>query len=247
MKVLSKNSCKELKRLQQKKYRKQKNEVIVEGVRLIKQLLDNRIYPKEVYFLKGVSFHKFPFLEGLHADYFEVTEQQLKSICDTEQPQEIACLIPCIQKPIHDRNFLLYLDGISDPGNLGTIIRTAVAAGIAGIALSNDSCELFSPKVIRASLGSIFSIPIEYQTTQWLSNERGIKIGAVLDDAQSVSEFQIPEGNKILVIGSEANGIRPDVAKLLDHRIKLAQRDNIESLNAAIAASILMYKLQGLI
>jgi TrmH family RNA methyltransferase len=247
VKVLSKNHCKELKKLQLKKFRKQQNQVIIEGVRLIRQVIDNRIYPLEVYFLKGVSFQKFPFLEGLHADYYEVTEQQLKSICDTEQPQEIACLIPCIHKPIMDRNFLLYLDDISDPGNLGTIIRTAVAAGITGIALSPDSCEIFSPKVIRASLGTVFSIPIEYQNTAWCRKEQGIKIGAVLEDAVSAADFTVPDGNKILVIGSEANGISEEIAELLDHRIKLSQRDKIESLNAAIAASILMYKLQGLI
>jgi TrmH family RNA methyltransferase len=247
MKTLSKNACKELRKLQQKKYRKQKNVVVVEGVRLIQQVIDQKIYPTEVYLLKGVSHKKYPFLENSFANYYELDAHQLKSICDTEHPQEIACLFPVVEQPLTKRDFILYLDGISDPGNLGTIIRTSIAAGVSGIALSPDSCEIFSPKVIRASLGTIFFMPIEYKTPAWLAEEKGIKIGAVLENAESIVGFDIPKGDKVLVIGSEANGIRPAIEPLLDHRVKLPQKEGIESLNAAIAASLLMYKLKGMI
>ncbi len=247
MKPLSKNACKELKKLQQKKFRKIKREVIVEGVRTVEQAIHNGLYPKEVYLKQGNSHKDFPFLENVRVDFYDVTPQQMKLICDTEHPQDIACLFPAITKPIKDNDFILYLDGISDPGNLGTIIRTAVATGISGIVLSEDSCELLSPKVIRSSLGTVFSIPIEYKTTNWLKEREEVKIGAVLEDSIDIRSLDIPQEPLILVIGSEAHGIREDVIPLLNHKVRLPQTENIESLNAAIAASLFMYKLKRLI
>ncbi len=247
MKPLSKNACKDLKKLQQKKFRKLKKQVVVEGYRTVEQVINNGLRPIEVYIKQGNSHKDFPFLEDVRVDYYDVTPQQMKSICDTEHPQDIACLFPTKSKAVTKHDFILYLDGISDPGNLGTIIRTAVAVGVSGILLSEDSCELLSPKVIRSSLGTVFSVPVEIGSPDKLLSLSGTKIGAVLEDSIDIRDMEIPKTNIVLVIGSEAHGIRDEIIKHLDHKVRLPQTDNIESLNAAIAASLFMYKLKGLI
>lgn len=237
---MSKTHLKELAKLKQKKFRRHAGKVIIEGFRSIKQINSYGLEFEELYIRKDASAD----LSDIHSKAtFACSEEELGRICSTHSPQEIAALIQTQQVPITDRSFLLYLDNISDPGNCGTIIRTATAAGLTGIVLSEDSCDVFNPKVIRASLGSVFIMPIEYHDQKWLTAQDTNIIVTTTGNAKDVFDFSLPAGNNTLVIGSEAHGITPEIEKNADYRIHIPQSVKIESLNAAVAAGICMFSL----
>ncbi len=155
---LNNNHAKKLVKLHQKKYRTLYKKTIVEGVRLIDQLKDYGINFDELIISNPDQFDASQYSAK---QIFIANEDQMKKITSTKTPQNIAAVINTIPIPIKETQFLLYLDGISDPGNLGTIFRTATAAGVSGIILSPDCCKIYNPKVIRASLGSIFQYHIK--------------------------------------------------------------------------------------
>jgi TrmH family RNA methyltransferase len=240
MQIMSKAHLKQLAKLKHKKFRQQTGKVIIEGFRSIKQINSYGLEFDELYIRKNTALD----LSDIYSkETFICSEYEMSRICSTQSPQEIAALLPTEHLPISDRSFLLYLDNISDPGNCGTIIRTATAAGISGIVLSEDSCDVFNPKVIRASLGSVFVMPIEYHDQKWLSAQNANIIITTAHDAEDVFHFELPEGNNILVIGSEAHGIKNEIEKNAHHRVHIPQSVKIESLNAAVAAGICMFCL----
>ena len=142
---------------------------------------------------------------------------------------------------------LVALDGVQDPGNVGTIIRTADAAGLDGVLLSAQCADAFSPKVLRATMGSVFRMGI--RVTEDLPGE----LARLKQEGFSVLSSQLdgtpfyerePVGERFcLVIGSEGNGVTPEVQQVATHRVKLPMRGGAESLNAAVAAGIMMYEL----
>jgi len=142
---------------------------------------------------------------------------------------------------------LIAMDGVQDPGNVGTIIRTADAAGFEGIILSNQCADVFSPKVLRATMGSIFRMGI--RMTEDLPGLLAgmVKAGASVLSSQLDGEpfYQRSAMNErfVLVIGSEGNGVTDEVKAVATHKVKLPMRGGAESLNAAVAAGIMMYEL----
>jgi TrmH family RNA methyltransferase len=233
---LSKEQLKQLAKLKQKKVRRSENMVIVEGFRLLAQLLANGIQLEELY-IEENSELKLP----VNCPVFILKKYELEKITSTETPQEIAALLKTDLKPIINKKRLLYLDGISEPGNLGTIIRTASAFAIDGIVLSPDCCEIFNPKVIRASLGAVFFLPMEIQDGNWLKKQSALKIATSLGDAIPLAEFAIPKEDWILILGSEAEGIKSEILAIADKKIKITQSSLMESLNVAVAAGILLH------
>ncbi len=240
MNELSKIHLKELCKLKQKKYRETTGKVIIEGTRLINQLLQSRIKLEEIY---TSDIDKFDNADYSSSKLFHVEKFQLEKLCSTKHPQDIAALIEAKTNPIKDTEFLLYLDGIGEPGNLGTIIRTAAAAGISGIILSPDCCEVFNPKVIRSSLGSVFFMPMEIHGESWLKMQDAKIIVTTLNESLSLFNLKRPEGNIILVLGSEAAGVRKEIIELADFKVKIPISKKIESMNVAVAAGIAMYHL----
>ena len=234
---LTNNHAKELAKLQQKKFRTLQQKTIVEGVRLIDQLNDY-----------GISFDELIISnpEQLGSSQYSAkkkiiaNEDQMKKITATKTPQNIAAVIDIVPIPIEQTQFLLYLDGISDPGNMGTIFRTATAAGVSGIILSPDCCEIYNPKVIRASLGSVFHLPSETHEHNWLKSIKTTIIATTLEDSTNIFKLERPAG-LMLVIGSEAFGVSQDILKLADYKVKIPIHGNIESINAAVAAGIVIY------
>lgn len=242
MNIISKAHLKELVKLKQKKYREIEQKVIVEGYRLIDQLLQNcteieEIYTSDPEILNSLSISK--------VKVFTAETWQLEKLTSTRHPQSIAALVPIKPKPIIEKKFLLYLDDISEPGNLGTLFRTAAAADIDGIVLSPDCCEVYNPKVIRASLGSVFSVPYEIQTHEWLKNQNAKIISTSLTNSQNIYVLKIPAGNKILVLGSEAHGVSENILEISDFKIHIPISQKIESLNVSVAAGILIFHLKN--
>ena len=171
----------------------------------------------------------------------------LAAVCDTKTPQGIAAVLRIRETPAAGSR-LVVMDGVQDPGNVGTIIRTADAAGFDGVLMSSQCADVFSPKVLRATMGSIFRMGIA------VADALPQRLKALIDDGFSVISSQLDGepfydaaptcGEKIaLVIGSEGNGVTEEVKALATHRVRLPMRGGAESLNAAVAAGIMMYEL----
>jgi len=240
---LSNNHLKELIKLKQKKYRESEGIVLVEGYRLIEQLHKNGIELEEIfisnpekYDWKKLNYNRVFFAEQWH----------LEKLGSTKTPSDIAGLVRIKSIHIKEKRFLLYLDKIKEPGNLGTIIRTATGAGISGIVLSPDCCEIFNPKVIRASMGTVFSFPIEIHDQEWLKKQESKIIVTALENSQNLFEIAKISENIILVLGSESSGVSKEVLRIANLKIKIPITKDIESLNVSVTAGICIYFLNNL-
>lgn len=183
---------------------------------------------------------------------FSLGEEAAKKMADTGAPQGVFALC---RKP--DKTLLLdeirpdgiyaALCGLQDPGNVGTILRTADALGIDGLLISADTCDIFSPKVIRGSMGAVFRLPTavvpEVGAELLRLSERGCRsYAAVLDEtAHSAAEYSFTGG--IAVIGNEGNGLDRETIACCDEKMTIRMKGNAESLNAAMAAGIILWEM----
>ena len=174
-------------------------------------------------------------------------DKQFNEICDTETPQGIGAVlkIPDEHKLILDNfSFILILDRISEPGNLGTIIRTSEAAGIDAIFMTKGCVDLYSPKVVRSTMGSLFRVPcvtgVDIAEISSLKSYGFSIISTSLKDSVSINIGQI-SGKRAIVIGSEAFGVSDEILNLSDVKVRIPMEGKVESLNAAVAAGITMY------
>ncbi len=180
-----------------------------------------------------------------------ISTDQLKKISDTQTPQGILCIMEQPDYSLHDiiakedrPKLIMILEDIQDPGNLGTIFRTAEGAGASGIILSNGCVDIYNPKTIRSTMGSIYRMPFIYtddlKSTVSDIKKEGISVYAAhLDGSKCFDEVEY--GDSAFLIGNEGNGLRDETAELADIKIKIPMEGDLESLNAAVAASILMY------
>lgn len=180
---------------------------------------------------------------------YTVPEKLFFECCDTETPQGIGVVLKTEQREIDRENarFLLVLDGVSEPGNLGTIVRTAEAAGVDGILLMKGCADLYNPKVIRSTMGSVFRIPCVSGITlpelaEW-KKSGFVVTSTALSRSVPLSEAKQSE-KQMLVIGSEANGVSEEVLAISDQCVRIPMSGKVESLNAAVAAGIAMYALR---
>ena len=170
----------------------------------------------------------------------------LAAVCDTKTPQGVAAVVRMAQRPAKGGR-LIALDGVQDPGNVGTILRTADAAGLDGAILSEQCADVFGPKTLRATMGSVFRVPVTV-TDDLPGYLRGLRTqGYSVLSSQLDGEPFYRRGDVgkrfCLVIGSEGNGVSDGVKAEATHRLKLPMRGGAESLNAAVAAGIMMYDL----
>ncbi|MDZ4182661.1 MAG: RNA methyltransferase [Candidatus Cloacimonadaceae bacterium] len=237
---LSKARLKELAKLKQKKYREVEQRVVVEGKRTIMQLLDMGVKPLEIYIAEGTETP----VTDPNVPVYILNQHDLTRLCDTIHPQTIAALYDIPQGGSFDFHVAFYLDGINDPGNLGTIFRVASAFGIDGIMLSPDCCEAMSPKTIRASLGAVFQVPWAIVSHHELrSNSAGL-VYADMHGKTAMQDFRVPqEGALILAIGSEAQGLSQEIKALAIHSLRIGMKSGMESLNAAVAAGIIAHHI----
>ena len=180
-----------------------------------------------------------------------VADDTFRKICETVTPQGILCVMRMKEHSVEDipSGRLLLLENIQDPGNLGTMVRTAEAAGITGIIMSSDTADIYSPKVTRSTMGSIFRMPFLYSDdicdTIDVLKQNGVTVyGAYLHGGRPYSEVEYREPCAIL-IGNEGNGISDAAIERVSERVYIPMQGEIESLNAAIAAAVLMYGMKG--
>ena len=172
----------------------------------------------------------------------------LSSVCEAKTPQGVAASVahPAPMDLSAASGCILALDGVQDPGNVGTMLRTAEAAGFSGALLSPQCADAFSTKTVRATMGSIFRLPIwRGEMTQALEILRTVGFSIVTTELEGTELRRGEEIQKpfVLVIGSEGNGITAPVRAMADRRVRIPMRGRAESLNAAVAAGVLMYTL----
>ena len=227
---------KKIASLHKKKFRDEYELFFIEGMKSIKEAIN---FNQEIeYILYSPDMVEYDLdIEGI-----EVSKEILCKISDTVTPQGIIAVCKIKEEKIDvlkGKKKIVYLDKVQDPGNVGTIIRTADAFGIDGVVLSKECADIYSPKVVRSTMGSIFHLPVIRDVGVEELKKLNMKIYSSSLDGDE--EFKI-EDNSILVIGNEGNGISEETKEITDEFIKIRMPGNAESLNASIAAGILMYE-----
>ncbi len=245
-------TIKRMKALKDKKARTEQREMLVEGEKLMLEAAQAGLIPSDVLIESsqaGKFAHLAQEMEKYGAQVYLAPRHVIEAACDTKTPQG-ACGAFSLPDPYplsKAPERLVVLDGVQDPGNVGTIWRTADAAGLTGMLLAASGADPFSPKVQRAGMGSGFRVPV--RVTENLPEElnelraQGYRvIVSALDGAPFYEGM--PKCDKFaLVIGNEARGVSDQVSAVADVRLKLPMRGGAESLNAAVAAGIMMYEL----
>ncbi len=241
---LSNNKIKEIKKLHQKKYRDESNIFIVEGIKALEELIVANIEIIEIFATKEIKNKK------ISKEITLISEDDMKKISTTSSVCEILTIAKKKETKIDEitkKNKLILLDSISDPGNLGTIIRSAAAFDVEGIILFGNCVELYSPKVIRSSAGNFFKVPIvNIETADELKKyfPNHIIISTALSKQINISIKEISKLEKtIIMFGSEANGLCEALINIADKNILLNMKKNVESLNLSVSASIILYEL----
>jgi TrmH family RNA methyltransferase len=231
---------KELMKLKDKKYRDELNTFLVDTNHLVMEAYKAGL-------LKELILHKDE-IYPLDIDITYVTDEILKKISQTSTPSKIMGLVQKKEEENIIGERVLILDNIQDPGNLGTIIRSAVAFNIDTIILSNDTVDLYNPKVVRSSQGMMFHINIIrrniHKTINELKNEGYKIVGTKVTNGHDVKEASI-YSHFALIIGNEGHGISKDIDELCDEYLYIKMNEKCESLNAGVAASIIMYEINS--
>lgn len=214
------------------KYRKENNEFLAEGMKSLEMALEAKLV-KEIYTLKEI-----PNIDESINQYL-VTEEVMDKISSTKSPEGIVflCKIPLGINSLGNK--VVYLDHVNDPGNAGTIIRTALAFGYDSVVFSNDSVDIYNEKVISATKGSIFMMPVVRKDITEFYKDYMVLASTLSDKSISLDEAKASKPF-ILVVGNESHGISEEVKNIADVLVKIPM-ETMESLNVSIAAGILMY------
>ena len=243
---------KNIKKLKEKKYRDLENKFIVEGIKLVEEAIQENADIKQIVVcdddVQEGNLSKEYMYKIAKYDCIYVTAKVFQVLSDVKTPQGILAVIE--KKNTNtaldfSQDIIIALDDIQDPGNLGTILRTVDSAGLHQIILSKNSADAFNPKVVRSTMGAIFRVNIiiaenlEEMLKQAQKNKFEIMVTS-LDTPNSI--YDIKYKNKVIVIGNEANGVSKPIQDMADKKVKIPMLGKTESLNASVAASIMIYE-----
>jgi RNA methyltransferase, TrmH family len=229
------------------KERREAGAFVVEGVRLVEEAEIRGWNFRFALYDSSLNERGSSLVEHLlsrEIEVEEVSEHLMKSLSDTETPQGILAVLTDSRLPIPDSpNFILIPDQIRDPGNLGTLLRTAAAAGVQAVFLPPETTDAFAPKVVRSGMGAHFRLPI--QSMKWEKIRREIKdLQIYLADMDGTSCWETDLHQPLtLIVGSEAEGASEEARELATQKISIPMSGDIESLNAGVAGSVLMFEV----
>lgn len=240
--MLVKSKAKYIQSLGQKKFRQQEGVFIAEGPKLVKELLtEHSDSVSEVFALKEWIDDNKELAAKTGTN--EISEADLSKISQLTTPNQVLAVIKQFTeiKPVAEKDkFILALDGIQDPGNLGTIVRIADWFGVQHIVCSEDSADRYNPKVVQSTMGSIGRVNVFYTSlTKWLCEQQDARIYAAVLEGQDITRMQEPAGG-VIVIGNESKGISEEVLQFCNVSITIPQKGKAESLNAAVATGIIL-------
>lgn len=182
---------------------------------------------------------------------YEISQKLFEKISDTKSPQGFFCIFNMLDKPsfpytINNQGSYVALENLQDPSNLGTILRTAEALGMDGVILSGDCCDIYSPKVVRGSMGAVFRLPfyITEDFTAFIAKltQNGVNTyGSTPHNAEDITGIKFDGG--VMLIGNEGNGLHEETLSVCKKKVKILMGGRAESLNAASAAGILMWEM----
>ena len=243
--MISKNQIKYVHQLEQKKYRKQEGLYIAEGHKVVGDLLRAGFIPKHLYATEKWLYENRLLILTSPVSPIKVSEQDLRRLSLQQHPQQVLALFPlpssAVPEPV-EGSLALALDGVQDPGNLGTIIRIADWFGISTIICSDDTVDAWNPKVVQATMGSIARVNIIYTNLpdflDTLPPDYPV-YGTLLDGDNIYTQTLTPHG--LIVMGNEGNGISEDVRERINHSLLIPDfhdGETADSLNVAIATAI---------
>lgn len=235
--MISKNQIKLITGLQQKKYRKQHKLFIAEGTKVLQELLASNFELHSVYTTEDI----FDDIESSRV--FAVTEAELKKISALTTPNTCLALfvMPGV-KAVPETGLIMALDDVRDPGNLGTIIRLCDWFGIEHLVCSEQTADVYNPKVVQATMGSISRVNVVYTDLDAYLQETSLPVFGTFMDGENIYGSTMP-GEGIIVMGNEANGISAAAEKAVTKRIaipRFGRLQETESLNVATAAAIVL-------
>lgn len=242
-----------IKCMRQSKERRKQGVFLVEGIRMFSEIPGD--YHIESYATESFYRKNEAMFTGI--DYEIVSDNVMEAIADTRTPQGVVSLVRrlsytvpqvCGEEPVRvvsDENpLIIALENIQDPGNLGTIIRTAEGAGVTGILMSRETVDIYNPKVVRATMGSIFRVPFCYvddlaRCVRSLSQQ--CETYSAHLQGKGFYDFDYTKPT-VFVMGNEGNGLSEAMSEATDHKISIPMSGNVESLNVATASTVLMYE-----
>lgn len=243
---------KNIRKLKEKKYRDIENSYVIEGIKLIKEAIAENANIKQIImcedYTDNVELDKDTLFEIAKYNLIYVTRNIINLITDVKTPQGIIAVIEKnnnIEQIDYSQDIIVALDGVQDPGNLGTILRTADSANLKQIILSKNCADPYNPKVVRSTMGGIFRINIievedlENSLKQMKKNNFKVMVTS-LDTEKSV--YDVDYSKKVIVIGNEANGVSKEVQDMADEKVIIPMLGKTESLNASVAAGIMIYE-----
>jgi TrmH family RNA methyltransferase len=248
-------TVKRFKRAALKKFRREESLFLLEGPKMAEEALKGR-KQIEIALFDEENPPKEPLLSRLSqhgARVIPATKAVLDAVSDAKEPQNIAALCRMEKKffsmeAVFDKGFYLFLENLQDPGNIGAILRSANAFFVSGVILSPGCADIFSPKVLRAAAGAVFSLPVYEDVDRGEAikafRKKGYRVlgSGVSERTSALAEIHAAEST-LLLIGNEGRGLAKETLELCDEIVKIPMRENAESLNAAVAAGILLWEL----
>lgn len=238
--MLSKSRISFIKSLHQKKYRKENGFFIIEGIKSIKEFINSDYQLDSIYYTSKIS-SALPKINA-NINLFEVTEAELQKISTLQTPQGILALVhlPVIKDPdvkTLRNQFSLVLDDVQDPGNLGTIIRTADWFGIKNIICSENTVEVYNPKTVQSTMGSLCRVNIYYTALLPFLKQTELPVYGALLNGESI--YQTQWGNEgLILLGNEGHGISKELIAKINVPVTIPRFGEAESLNVAVSAAI---------
>lgn len=253
-KITSKDNefVKHIKKLKDKKHRDESNEYVIEGIKIVKEAIQENAEIKQIIICEDCEnsgvIPKDLMYEIAKYECVYVTNKIFNSLTEVVNPQGIIAIInkSTGEKQIdYSEEIIVALDDIQDPGNLGTILRTADSVGLTQILVSKGTADAFNPKVVRSTMGAIFRVKIIEceDLKQTLKEVQKHKFELVVTSLQTEESFyDIDYNKKVIVIGNEANGVKQEIQDMADKKVKIPMLGKTESLNAAVATGIMLYE-----
>ena len=245
-------TVKTIKKLKDKKYRDETGLYIIEGIKMLEEAIEEKARIRKIIIceecLKAGDLEQKVLYEIAKYNCIYVNSKVFNSLTDVVAPQGIMAVIEKPNKDIkikYDQDIILALDGIQDPGNLGTILRTADSVNLKQIIVTKNTADSYNPKVVRSTMGAILRIKIietdDLAKTLKEAKKNKFKIVATSLDTNN-SIYDIDYNKKVIVIGNEANGVSKEIQELADNKVKIPMLGKTESLNASVATGIMLYE-----
>lgn len=240
------------KLLTKSKYRKEQGLFVVEGIRLCTDAVRSGA-EIDTFICTDEAMQKYPEAVAELQDNarcsYKVSSNIFSILSDTKTPQGVICVVKALDNKLQfdtiNSKYVL-LQNMQDPSNLGAVLRSADALGFCGVVLTKDCCDIYSPKVCRASMGAVFRVPFMICENECdfvkEFNKFGKSYAAVVRNGTSITEFNYTE-TSLICIGNEGNGLTDDLVNACTYPVTIPMKGNAESLNAAAAAGIIMWEM----